>query len=70
MKTLAVTQGERITALETEVGYLRTDLADISTKLDSLISLRDKGAGAFWLGTTLFGTSLIGLAAVIASWFK
>lgn len=71
------TQGERITALEVEVRSLKAIIEEqidahkrMDEKLDSLISLRDKGAGAFWLGATLFGGSLVGFLYAILHWAK
>lgn len=64
------TQAERITALEVQVNQLSSDVQDMNAKLDSLLALRNKGAGAFWLASTLFGTTLLGVLAVVVSWFK
>lgn len=45
---------ERVNALEEKVDAM-------NHKLDDLLALKYKGAGAFWLMTTLFGTGLFGL---------
>ncbi len=60
------TQAERIAALETQMGYIKAELEQSNRKLDDLLALRNKGLGAFWLMTMLFGTSVFGLF----SWFK
>lgn len=39
-------------------------------KLDDLLSMRDKGLGAFWLASALFGTGLIGLVGTWFDWWK
>lgn len=76
-----VTQAERISSLEAQVANMRAEqLAaqiatskthqDMNGKLDELIALRNKGAGVFWLISIILGTSVIGLATWVASWFK
>lgn len=60
-----MTQAERITALETEVSYLRAEVRDANKKLDDLLALRNKGAGIFWLMTVLFGA---GFAVILNYW--
>ena len=51
--------GERVAALEVEIKELKLDMSeykhqtpetlkDISHKLDTLLALRNKGAGVFW----------------------
>jgi len=72
-----MTQAERITALETQMAYLVAELRETNerqkqtnARLEDLLALRNKGLGAFWLATTLFGTSLIGIATVFMSWLK
>jgi hypothetical protein len=56
--------------LEVQVHGLTGEVRELNKKIDDLLALRNKGAGAFWLGTTLFGTTLIGLLAVVFDWFK
>ena len=65
-----MTQAERITALEVQVSILVSEQQRTNQKLNELLALRNKGAGAFWLATTLFGTSIIGIITVVGSWFK
>jgi hypothetical protein len=65
-----MTQGERITALETEVRYLKDELRTMNGKLDDLLSLKAKGQGAFWLATTIFGTSFAVFISYVVSYFK
>lgn len=61
--------GERIARVEEQVNELRNDFTKlenkvdkIGEKLDNLIALKQKGAGAFWLATTLFGAAIIAAA--------
>lgn len=64
------TQVERITALEVQVESLTKKVDSMDSKLDDLIGLRNKGAGAFLLASALFGTTLVGLVTLVISWFK
>lgn len=66
----SMTQAERITALETKVEQLTKDVQDMNQKLDDLLALRNKGVGAFWLASSLFGASLVGVLGLLISWFK
>lgn len=54
---------ERIAALETELSYLKDEIQKMNEKLDSLLALRYKGAGAFMLASSLFGLLFTGLLA-------
>lgn len=58
-----ITQGERLARLEEQVNELRHKVDSMETKLDALLALRYKGAGAFWLAATLVGTGIIGAVA-------
>lgn len=66
------TPGERLVRVETEMHDLKksfdehkTDTKaqfdEIKNKLDDLLVLRWKGAGAFWLAASLVGTGIVGL---------
>lgn len=69
-----MTQGERITSLETEVRLLketyRKDMDEVKASLKELTSLKSKGQGAFWLATAIFGTSFAAFLTYITSWIK
>ena len=65
-----MTQAERTARVEVEVLALKESLdehkketekqfSDIVTKLDSLLALRNKGAGVFWLISSLLGVAVI-----------
>lgn len=62
----STSQAERITALETEVSFLREEVKAANQKLDDLLALKYKGAGAFWLMSLLFGAGF----AVFLTWLK
>jgi hypothetical protein len=53
--------GERIAALEVEVTELRRSVDSMDKKLDELLAIRWKGAGAFWLAAGLLGTGIVGM---------
>lgn len=55
------TQIERLTRVEEQVNSLKDAIKDMEGKLDSLLELRWKGAGAFWLAATLLGTGIVGI---------
>lgn len=66
-----MTQQERMARVEVEVIALKESLeehkkqtteqfTDIGKKLDDLLTLRNKGAGIFWLISSLMGVGLIG----------
>lgn len=70
MSFKALTQAERITALEVQIDTLNLRIKSMDEKIDELLALRNKGAGAFWLASTLFGASLIGVLSLMTSWWK
>ena len=39
-------------------------------KLDSLLTLKSKGAGAFWLASAILGTGIIGFLSHIGDWLR
>lgn len=64
----APTQAERLSSLETQTALLAVQIQQMDAKLDSLLALRDKGLGAFWLASVLLGTGFIGALATIFGW--
>lgn len=62
--------GERIARVEERVKELDDRMARIEGKLDDLIALKYKGAGAFWLASILFGTSVMGVFTMVISYFR
>lgn len=69
-KTLIKPQAERIAALEVEVAALQKSISSMDTKLDELLALRNKGAGAFWALTLISGTGLATAITWVLSIFK
>lgn len=61
---------ERLAILETQVSEMKATQESIDQKLDTLIALRNKGAGVFWLITAVFSTGTIGVIAWIANSFR
>jgi hypothetical protein len=48
----------------------KSDISAMDAKLDELLGLKNKGMGAFWLASSLLGTSLIGAVSFFLSWMK
>lgn len=61
---------ERIASLETKVADLRDDQQKIIEKLDELLALKNRGLGAFWFVSAIFGTSLLGAMTLVLQWIK
>lgn len=57
---------ERVAILETRMD----DFAEIKDKLDELLHLKSKGIGALWLVSLIVGSGLIGVIAMIISFFN
>lgn len=62
--------GERIARLEERVSELDTRMERIEKKLDELITLKNKGAGAFWLVSLIAGSGLIATIVEVARWLS
>jgi hypothetical protein len=56
-----ITQVERLARVEEQVNELRIKVDSLEAKIDELLSLRYKGAGAFWLASLLLGTGIVGM---------
>ena len=63
---MAETNATRLAKLEVEMEQViknqqrfETICTDINTKLDSIVALKYKGAGAFWLVSALIGTGIV-----------
>lgn len=69
MKTMK-SDAERIAILETKFDQMEEHIQDISKKLDTLLELKSKGLGAFWLVGLIFGSGVLGLIMAAMSFFK
>lgn len=69
MDDRAVEWAGRIAVLEHKVEQVSKELGSIEGKLDELLDLRNKGMGAFWVGSSLFGVALLALGTMIKGWF-
>lgn len=67
---MTANERERIAVLETQVASLNTQVGDMNAKLDSLLALRNKGVGAFWLASALTGTGIIGALSLLWDWLN
>lgn len=65
---------QRIAVLELKVENLSAEFKkhteSTNEKLDSLLELRDKGMGAFWLVSAIFGSGVLAAAAWLFGLFK
>lgn len=57
---------ERVAVLETRLN----DLDEIKGKLDELLHLKSKGAGALWLVSLVIGSAIVGLFSNIVQFFN
>ncbi len=62
--------GERIAKLEERVDELSTRMGRVEEKLDQLLELKNKGAGAFWLVSLIIGSGLITAVVEAFHWFR
>lgn len=65
-----MTEIERIAILETEVRTLKEGQVEIIEKLNDLLSLKNKGLGAFWLASALVGAVFMLISNTVLGWFK
>lgn len=63
-------QGERIASLETQVHNLSGDVQALTAKIDSLLELKNKGLGAFWLASILIGALFTGIVTLVSDWIS
>ncbi len=72
---------ERIAVLELKVQQLgedfskhaqetRTEAITLEQKLDDLLTLKNKGMGAFWLASTIFGTGIVGGIVMLINYLR
>jgi len=56
--------------MKAEIQVVRAENKISNEKLDKLLGLQNKGVGAFWLASSLFGTGLIGTMIAFFGWAK
>lgn len=75
------TQLERIATLEVQIKNIEDQMEKIAAeserrhnemagKLDELLDLKQKGTGAFWLASTLFGIGIVTFFTELFEWWK
>lgn len=72
---------QRLAVVEVEIDELRKQanqhtkethekMGCIDQKLDELLTLKNKGMGAFWFASILVSSAAIGFITYLVSWFK
>lgn len=61
---------ERVAVLEAITKDVRETQKEVNEKLDKLLGYKDRGLGAFWLVSTIFGAGIIGFITTIVSWVQ
>lgn len=56
--------------IKADIANLESKITSLDAKLDELLILKSKGMGAFWLASTLLGTSLIGALSWLVGLIK
>ncbi len=64
------TEADRLAALEFKMAHMQDNIESINEKLDELLTLKNKGIGAFWLASTIVGTGIIGLFTQLYHWWS
>jgi hypothetical protein len=64
------TQRERLATLETQMAHLTATVDGMDAKLTSLVTLKDKGAGAIWLAGLLWASGIIGGIGALWQWLR
>lgn len=60
--------GERIGRLDERVDELSTRMGRVEDKLDQLLSLKNKGAGAFWLVGLIISSGVLTAVIEVIRW--
>lgn len=68
--TTARSTPERLATIETKQKAMEKTIDSMDAKLDDLLALRHKGAGAFMLASALFGTGIIGGISLLWDWLS
>lgn len=65
-----MTTNERIAILETKLARVEEQHEQMLDKLNQLLELKFKGAGAFWLAAALLGTGIVSTVTSFLHWIK
>ena len=61
---------ERLAVIEHRLSTVEANYKTIDQKLDQIVSLRDRGMGAFWLASALVDIGGLSLITAILKWGK
>lgn len=61
---------ERLAVIEHRLNTVESNYKAIDQKLDQIVSLRDRGMGAFWLASALVGIGGLSLVSLAFKWIK
>lgn len=70
METDRLPLGERVAILETRLEQVEDKLNDIMGKLDELLELKHKSAGALGLISLIVGSGIIGLITLLTTFLN
>lgn len=59
-----------IALIKQRLDHIDKNYSNINTKLDSLLELRHKGVGVFWLASAILGTGILGTFMAFLDWVK
>ena len=65
-----LTANERIAQLEVKFEALLSIQTATNEKLDELLTLKNKGMGAFWLMSLIAGSGIIAWAMTMVKWIR
>ncbi len=63
-------EAERVKAVEVKQDDMAVTVASMDAKLDELLTLKNKGLGAFWLASILIGAAFTAIVAFVTDFFK
>lgn len=63
-------EAERVKAVEVKQDDMAVTMASMDSKLDELLTLKNKGLGAFWLASIFIGAAFTGILSFFTSYFK
>lgn len=63
-------EAERVKAVEVKQDDMAVTMASMDAKLDELLTLKNKGLGAFWLASILIGAAFTGMIAFVTNFFR